>query len=342
MFKALTFLFLCLLFFACTKPQPLPPPPEEEPTEEPEPEKKDSILEVYYAPKTFGNSRTTHYLGSDVTPAMFLGSVWHLKDTSDNVYWEPLTYNLPAIDMVMYSTRLFVDSETVRPSYQTMLNFAKKHTVNGQSNSAAFQRSTFTDYAEILKWVPNTEDAAHFLQLAAVADSTVIRKPTGVVLRTEAVDFSFAVDFQYAYEDIQAHVAPIQATGQSPYMIIEVSYGKHAIMMAESDSAYAQVHTALGKLLENKALSTTDEQVLAASRVLAYLRAGGKEAFIQQATGLSAITSLARAYQTAWAREDNLYDYPLYYIAASLADFRLLRYNYSFGYLQPEKRWVVK
>lgn len=342
--KALTYLFIFTVFVACTKEELPPTPPQEEPkeepTEEPTPVPKDSITEYYYAEKSYANRRSTHYLDSDVSPALFLGSIQHLKDTSNNVSFAPLSYNLTGFEVFMFSPQF--SSESVAPSYEQMRNFAQKHHAVAQTNSYSFQRSTFTDYTEIKRWVPDNVDVANFLQLATVSDSTVIRKPTGVVLRSEAVAFSFTVDLVSVYEEMLPHIDAIRATGQSPYIIADVSYGKHSIIMTESDSTYAQVHTALEKLLEDKTLEEVDEYTLATSKVLIYFRGGGKESFVQRAEGMQAIKSLIGSYNKERLREDNLYDYPLYYLASNLHDNSVLRYNYSFNFLQKEERRVEK
>lgn len=344
--KALTFLSAIMVFIACTKQTVVPPVPEEKPDEEeptPEPTPKDSVVEYYYTTETFRSERKTHYFASDVNQQFFLGSIWHLKDSSDNVYLEPLRYSYTPFDMIMYSYWLNVPIEAARPSYESMRNYAKKHQNSSQSDSYVSHRATFSDYTEIKRWLPHNVDVDAFLDLARVSDSTVIRKPTGVVFRTEIGLFSFAVDIIDVYEHIAPHLEAIQATGQSPYLVHSVFYGKQLVVMAESDSTYAQVSSALEKLLnDNQALTPIDEATLATSRVLLYCRTGGKESLIEQAIGLQNIKTSISTLNREWRREDNKYDYPLYYIASNLIDGSTLQYDHSFDYLQKRERLVEK
>ncbi|WP_133640733.1 hypothetical protein [Sphingobacterium paludis] len=338
MMRTILYCFFIVLFFAaCTKTAV---PPTVEPEEEKEEEQKPVIPEPpqeYYVKKTASFEKSAYYFDSQSSVDLYLGTIIHMKDTSDNIYVENLNFAYAPFP-IWYLSYSSAPLENKIPSFEAMKDYAKR---NAKNTTSGFNSSsiTFSDYAEIQRWLPNNVDTKTFLKLATYQDSTVARKPFTSVLQSESIQFDFftdLTDFQSYFTN--PYVNDVIALGRSPYFVHLVSYGKHYIIMAESDSTRVNLNRTLEKLIEENPITMQEENVLASSKVLIYLRTGKKESFIEKGEGAQEIKNMVSRFITEWKDETHQYDYPLHCILSSLKDYSTLRYKQSFDFLVKEKR----
>ena len=160
------------------------------------------------------------------------------------------------------------------------------------------------------------------------------RKPYTSLIRSENISFNLIIDhIDYLYQFTDKYLDEAVAKGRSPYLFTQAAYGKHLIIMAESDSTRASLNEALQSLIDGQALDQTDQDVLAGSKVLLYLRGGKKESLIGKAEGTTEIKSLLDNMNEEWKSTDHQYDFPLYYLVTSLKNSEVLKYYYSFDFL---------
>ncbi|KGE12279.1 hypothetical protein DI53_3929 [Sphingobacterium deserti] len=239
---------------------------------------------------------------------------------------------------IWYLSYSSAELENKLPSFDAMKDYATR---NSKNRTSGFSSSsiTFSDYAEIQRWIPNNVDTKRFLELATSQDSTVVRKPFTTLMQSEAILFDFytdLTDFQ-PYFTVK-YINELITLGRSPYFVHSVSYGKHYIIMAESDSSRAHLNRTIEKLVAENPLTMQEENVLAASKVLIYLRTGKKESFIEKGEGAQEIKNMVSRFNTEWKDVSHQYDYPLSCTLTSLKDYRPLRYNQSFDFNVKEKK----
>lgn len=331
------FILFIYLLTGCTKDNPIPSVDEDK-EEELIPEKPGSEEpKEVYKEKTWDGTRSRHYLASDVTDDLYLGLIWHLKDTADHVDLEPLGFEYEPFD-IWYMTLGSHPLKQQKPTYKVMKDYVYTNASNAGAGGLNFHSTSFSDYAEIKRWLPDNIDRKRFLELAEHGDSTVARKPSTALIRSEHIQFMVDTDFSdFQTNFSQKYLEQVLAKERSPYFFVSASYGKHLIIMAESDSTRASLNTALENLMEDKVLDETDEKVLTASKVLLYFRGGKKESLIEKAEGAGEIKTLLDSFNKEWRDKENQYDFPLYYEAMNLKDWRMLQYGFSFEYLVKEK-----
>lgn len=333
------YLLVMLLITGCTKDQPSPELPVREDQEEetiPElPDREDST--DVYTNKTWQNTRSSYYVDSEVTEDLFLGLIWHLKDTADNVQLEALKYDYEPFDIWYWGDGV-TPLQQVKPSYQEMRDYMYKHANESEAGGFNFESSTFSDYAEIKRWLPDNIDRRKFLKLAEQQDSTIARKPFTSLIRSETIQFTIRTDFSdFQTNFSEKYLKDVLTKKRSPYFFDAASYGKHLIIMAESDSTRSSINIALEALLKDQALDEIGENVIAASSVCVYLRGGRKESLIGKAEGSADIKGLLKTVNKEWKNENGRFDFPLFYYAMSLENFQALKYDFSFNYLVKEK-----
>src|SRR5690606_15150996 len=167
---------ITLCFTACSK-SPITPSP----TEKEEPEKEDGDDDEQpqptYTTKTWRNPVNQHYTASDIKQDLYLGSLWHLQDTTDKVILEKQKFPFPLFECVLFFDNVNIPQTTTIPSFQAMRDYVVTTKPAIGSQASAGSGSSFDDYALIKGLLPDNVDRQKFLELATVNDSTVIRKP---------------------------------------------------------------------------------------------------------------------------------------------------------------------
>ena len=166
--------FMLLITIGCTKDKPEEIPEKTEKPEKPDPEKPDDSDETddpeepieRYTERTQRFSRSEHYLASDADEDWYLGKAWHLKDTADNIFIEDLGIEYEPFDTWYFDSGTAIQPTQKKPSYETMKDLVYTYAKKSQSTGLNFQSTSFSDYAEIKRWLPDNIDRQHFLELA--------------------------------------------------------------------------------------------------------------------------------------------------------------------------------
>ncbi|PRD45482.1 hypothetical protein [Sphingobacterium haloxyli] len=341
--KLIYYVFAITLCFAACSKSPLTPPPTEK--EEPEPEKdgdddddnENESPQELYTIKQGRNSVIRHYTASDINQDLYLGSLWHLQDTTDKVILEKQKFPFPLFECALFFEGPGILSTTAIPSFKAMRDYivAAKPAIGSQASAGS--GSSFDDYALIKGILPDNVDRQKFLALATVNDSTVIRKPysssfNGEIATHMNIDFTDMAD-KMSDDDRKA----MQAMNKSLYMVSSVAYGKKYVIMVESDSVRGSINSAFRKLIGRESLDKTDEETVAASKMLLYYRGGKKESLVAKADGKEDILTLINTFHQEWDDKNTQYDYPLYYYLMKDAFGVTLRYDNTYEYLVKNK-----
>ena len=330
--KLLIYIFaISLCFSACSKSSVTP-----EPVEKKEPEKEedddDSPKEVYVT-KTGKATFKEQYTASDINQDLYIGSLWHLKDTIDKVELESQQFPFPLFECELFFDNPSIPYTSVIPTFQAMRNYAYSKKPNIGSYSLGGSGGRFDDYAQIKGMLPDNVDRQEFLRLASVNDSTVTRKPHTSMFTAETVTHMH-IDFQgMAYKISDDDRQAMKDMNKSLYMVSSVAYGKKYVIMVESDSIPGSINSAFRKLIADESLDQRDEETIAASKMLLYYRGGKKESLVAKAEGKEDILTLIHQFHQEWADKSRMYDYPLYYYLMENAFGATLEYENSYEFL---------
>lgn len=339
--KLLYFAFVITLCFTACNKSPLAPPTTEKEEPKPEPEKEDDDdnqpPKERYTIKQGRNSVIRHYTASDINQDLYLGSLWHLQDTTDKVILEKEKFPFPLFECALFFDGPGIRSITAIPSFKAMQDYivAAKPAIGSQASAGS--GSSFDDYALIKGILPDNVDRQKFLALATVNDSTVIRKPysssfNGEIAVHMNIDFTDMAN-KMSDDDRKA----MQAMNKSLYMVASVAYGKKYVIMVESDSVRGNINSAFRKLIARESLDKTDEETVAASKMLLYYRGGKKESLVAKAEGKGDILTLISKFHQEWDDKNTQYDYPLYYYLMKDAFGVMLQYDNTYEYLVRKK-----
>ncbi|MHC8949350.1 hypothetical protein [Sphingobacterium hungaricum] len=319
-----SFLFITILGCGSDPVPPITPKPDPEPVDTIKtPVTKDSIFEK----KTQSVEFSEVYVDETFDQSLFLGSLWNLKDTVGRLLIENLASKAKSFEVNVMPSSFQMDFFKGVPSYAAIRRYADTHSETSSSGPISTQNSEFSDYRQIQAYLGYSKDIQKVIELVKHKDSTTIVKSHSTLRRAFNVNLILDVDFSdyqnnYTNDDINK----LKKENYNPYFVHSVNYGTHLILMAESNSPRPDLSAAIDKLLENKALSTADEQVLASSNLLAYYRGGSKNSFIQYAKGTAAIKSTMAELLIQMDRKDNRYDYPINFTLTSLETYRSLGY----------------
>lgn len=329
---------ITLCFTACSKSPITPSPTEkEEPGKEENNDDDDESPKESYTTKTWRNPVNQHYTASDIKQDLYLGSLWHLQDTTDKVIIEKQEFPFSLFECVLFFDNVNIPQTTTIPSFQAMRDYVVTTKPAIGSQASAGSGSSFDDYALIKGLLPDNVDRQKFLELATVNDSTVIRKPysssfNGEIATHMSIDFA---DMSYKMSDDDRKA--MTDMNKSLYMVSSVAYGKKYVIMVESDSVRGSINSAFRKLIGRESLDKTDEETISASKMLLYYRGGKKESLVAKAEGKEDILTLIDKFHQEWDDKDTQYDYPLYYYLMKDAYGQILQYDNSYEYLVKNK-----
>src|SRR5690606_1198325 len=115
---------ITLCFTACSKSPITPSPTEkEEPGKEENDEDDDDPPKESYTTKTWRNPVNQHYTASDIKQDLYLGSLWHLQDTTDKVIIEKQKFPFPLFECVLFFDNVNIPQTTTMPSFQAMRDY---------------------------------------------------------------------------------------------------------------------------------------------------------------------------------------------------------------------------
>lgn len=328
-FQLTLYSFLFITFLGCGS-DPVSPvlPPDPEPIDTiKNPIAKDSIFEkksvIYSVNETF--------FDESFDQSLFLGSIWNLKDTSGRLLVENLASKAKSFEVNVIPSSFENELFKGVPTYNAIRMYAEMFKNSLSNGSIAAQSSEFSDYRQIQAYLGYSKDVQKVVDLVKHSDSTTIVKENTSLRRTLNVDLNLFVDLvDYQNNYSEDDITKLKQQNYSPYFVHSVNYGTHLILMAETDFSRAELNAAIDKLLEKKALSTADEQVLAASNLLAYYRGGSKNSFIQFSKGTAAIKTTIAELLIQMDRKENRFDYPINFILTSLEDYTQLEYSNVF------------
>ncbi|WP_398455925.1 hypothetical protein AB3466_07545 [Sphingobacterium thalpophilum] len=310
-------------------------------------EEADSKLEIessttaakyHFIGRSVGFSVSQMYVDSTMGEDFYLGSVWGLKDTLPNLSLiSPEKYR-KAFKIAVKSSNSVHKAGKFVPSFTRMRDYARKNQDRdgvSVTSSTGYSVADFFDYRAIRYYLNNSADVNTVLRLVKHNDSTTIRRKYGYLMHNESIAFTLMTQFnEFSAAFSRKDVGQRESSDLKPYYVNCVNYGTHTILMAESDYPRADFEGALDKLQTGQPLTPIDVAILEESDLLIYLRGGAKDSYIKQASGLLGIKTLITEFHKERKVQQNKFDFPISYSLRSLADFSLLKFWYSYDFLE--------
>ncbi|QDW26781.1 hypothetical protein FFJ24_018900 [Pedobacter sp. KBS0701] len=210
------------------------------------------------------------------------------------------------------------------PSFEKITAYTKKLQTKNNNESSAYSEDEFKDYNVLKYYLSNNDDVKSIFEKIGIKTSTRITKKHAVYFFSNNVKFSLDMNLPTKSELLSiADVEKINTTN-SAYYINSVMYGNNTLILAEADTDYALLKTALKAVLLKQELTSAQIQSLSTAKVTFYARGGSEKSFIRIANTLDEIKAVTKEFEIF---NNTAISYPVSYSLRSVKNFSLFEHE---------------
>lgn len=209
------------------------------------------------------------------------------------------------------------------PSFEKIIAYAKNLQIKNNNESSAYSEDEFKDYNVLKYYLSNNDDVNSIFEKIGIKTSTRITKKHAVYFFSNNVKFSLDMNLPTKSELISiADVEKINTTNSA--YINSVKYGNNTLILAEADTDYAILKTALKAVLLKQELTSAQIQSLSTAKVTFYARGGSEKSFIKTANTLDEIKAVTKEFEIF---NNTAISYPVSYSLRSVKNFSLFEHE---------------
>lgn len=310
-------IFALLFAFSCKKNNdPAPTPDPVKPVDPTEIDKTESLTWKF----------NSFIVDDSNVSQIFPGAIFNAKQTGNNLellslkdQYTPLPITA-STSIVGLANKSFNDT----PTAEKISAYTKNLTISNTIENQAYSEEEFKDYNVIKYFLSNNADVKPVFEKIGLSTSTRISKKHAAYFFSNNAKFSLDMNLPDKAELLSlADAAKINASNNAFY-INSVVYGNYTLILAEADSDFATLKTALRTAILKQELTSAQTQALNTAKVTFYARSGNEKSFIKIAKNLDEIKAVAQEFETF---NNAAISYPISYSLRSVKDFSLFNHQ---------------
>jgi len=210
------------------------------------------------------------------------------------------------------------------PSSEKIAAYAKSLPIKNNNEIQAYSEDEFKDYNVIKYYLSNNDDVKSIFEKIGIKTSTRITKKHAVYFFSNNIKFSLDMNLPTKTELLSIEDAEKINITNNAYYINSVMYGNNTLILAEADTDYAVLKTALKAVLLKQELTSAQIRSLSTANVTFYARGGSEKSFIKIANTLDEIKAVTKEFEIF---NNTAISYPVSYSLHSVKNFSLFKHE---------------
>ena len=255
---------------------------------------------------------------------VFPGAIFNIKQNGNDLELVSLKDKYTQLPVTASTSVLGNKSFKDIPSSEKIAAYTKSLPIKSNNESTDYSEDEFKDYNLLKYYLSNNDDVKLIFEKIGIKTSTRITKKHAACIFFSSVRFSLDMNLPTKTELLSiADVDKLNNTN-SVYYVNSVIYGSNTLILAEADTDYTLLKTALKAALFKQELTSAQIQSLSTAKVTFYARAGSEKSFIKVANNLDEIKSINEEFETF---NKAAIAYPVSYSLRSVKNFSLFEHE---------------